>query len=160
MSNKLVITIPYLACALWLWPNFACYGQAVRIRIVSAKDGQPLKNRPVSVSYLYDKTEKAPPNSDAILHLQTDVNGEAGFSLPEPAPGHLWAVVHLTSDNWRCGCFALVETQDVIHKGITVIKTTEKSGAPQPLQARPGEILFTPRPLTLFGRIIQPFVKQ
>jgi hypothetical protein len=158
--NSLSILLRYLACVLFLCPCYACYGHSVKIRIVSEKDGQPLKNQAVSVSFLYDKTEKTPPNLDPILHLQTDVNGEASFSLPEPAPAHLGAVVHLTSENWRCGCMALTDTQEVIRNGITVPQTSQKAAAaPHPVQAQPGEIVFTARPLTFFERILQPLLR-
>jgi hypothetical protein len=157
--NSLSIPLRYLACVLVLCPCYACYGHSVKIRIVSAKDGQPLRNQAVSVSYLYDKTEKAPPNSDAILHLQTDANGEAAFSLPEPAPAHLWAVVHLTSENWRCGCLALADTQEVIRNGLTLTHTSQKAESTH-LQTQPGEIVFTARPLTFLERILQPLLRQ
>jgi hypothetical protein len=160
--RKVIISFCYLASLFLLWPASSLCDQFVMVRIVSAKDGQPLKNQAVSVSYLYDKTEKAPPNLDAVLHLQTDANGEAAFSLPEPAPAHLWAVVHLTSENWRCGCLALADTQEVIRNGITLTQTSQKTAASTNIhiQAQPGEIVFTARPLTFFERILQPLLKQ
>jgi hypothetical protein len=160
MKGHLVTLIRCLACVLFLCPSYACVGHSVKIRIVSAKDGQPLKNQAVSVSFLYDKTQKTPPNLDPVLHLQTDVNGEASFLLPEPAPAHLGAVVHLTSENWRCGCMALADTQEVIRNGITLTETSQKPVASTHIQAQPGEIVFTARPLTFFERILQPLVRQ
>lgn len=106
------------------------------------------------------QTENAPPKLDTVLNLETDVNGQASFSLPEPAPAHLGAVVRLTSENWHCACLALADTHEVIRNGITVTQTSQKSAAPPPLQAQPGEILFTPRPLTFFERILQPLMRQ
>ncbi len=152
--------------ALWsglillLWPAHARCEQVVRIRIISAKDGRPLKNQPISVSLLYEKTEKVPPNLDPNLSLQTDANGEAQLRLPEPPPAHIGAQVRLTSDNWRCACSALVTTHDVIVKGFTVTATTKKSETSHSLQAQPGEILFAARPLGFFERLLEPFVKQ
>lgn len=149
-----------LSMFLLLAPDLSYSGQVVRIRIISAKDGQPLKDQPVSISLLYENTEKAPPNTDTHSQLQTDANGEAVLRLPEPPPAHLSAQVRLTSNNWRCACLALVTTQDVITKGFAVAATTKKSSTPPAKRPQPGEILFTAQPLTFFERLLEPLVKQ
>jgi hypothetical protein len=74
-----------------------CFGQVIRIRVVNSETGHSLRRQPISVSMLYDKNDKTPGEYDAILYLETDANGEAQFGLPDPAPAHLAAQVHLTS---------------------------------------------------------------
>lgn len=71
-----VFSALFLSIILLLSPGHAYCEQIVRIRIISAKDGQPLKDQPVSISLLYERTEKAPPNTDTHVQLQTDANGE------------------------------------------------------------------------------------
>lgn len=154
-------------CFLWFlvlivlfWPTGLYGQQEVRIRVISAKDKQPLKGQPISVSLLYEKPEKAPAKLDLHPHTKTDINGEALVSIPEPAPEHLGVVVHLTSGNWRCACLALADTGDVIHSGITVPDTAHKSESAAPSRPKPREIVFVARPLTFFERILEPLLKQ
>ena len=149
-----------LGIILLMLPALVHCNQIIRIKIISAKDGEPLKDQSVSISLLYEKTQQAPPNTDTHLQLHTNANGEALLRLPNPPPAHLGTQVNLTSDNWRCACTALVTTQDVIAKGLTVAAPAKKSDTSPHRQAQPGEILFSPRPLTFFERLLEPFVKQ
>jgi hypothetical protein len=77
---------------IWIFAvGFAphCFGQTIRIRVVNDQTGHPLPKQPISISLLYDKSEKTPAKYDAVLNLLTDEKGQAQFSLPEPAPAHL-----------------------------------------------------------------------
>src|SRR5713226_2379832 len=77
----------YSQCLVWfllLWLSPSCFGQVIRIRVIDLKTGRPLQKQPVSVTLFYDKGEKTPAKYDANLRLETDVNGEAQFRLPEP----------------------------------------------------------------------------
>jgi hypothetical protein len=134
-----------------------CLGQTIRIRVVDDKTGHPLQKQPISISLLYDKSEKTPAKYDAALNLKTDERGESQFSLPEPAPAHLAAAVHLTSEHWFCGCIVLTTTQELIQKGIEGPRYGESVN---PIKVEPKEILFLPRPFTFFERLLYPFVKQ
>jgi hypothetical protein len=109
-----------LTCFLLLWISPFCYGQAIRVRVINGKNGHPLPKQQVSVSLLYEGNETKPAKYDAIQHFDTDANGLAQFSLPEPAPAHLSVGVRLTSEHWHCGCAApaLVVTKELIQKGI------------------------------------------
>jgi hypothetical protein len=118
--------------------------------------GHPLQNQPISISLLYDKSEKTPAKYEA-LNLKTDEKGESQFSLPEPAPSQLAAQVHLTSEHWHCGCSVLATTQDLIQKGIVGPRSSKSVN---PVIAQPKEILFLARPFTFFERLLYPFVKQ
>jgi hypothetical protein len=134
-------------------------GQAIKIRIINGKNGHPLPKQPVSVSLLYEQSETKPEKYDAIQHLDTDANGVAQFSLPEPAPAHLGVVVRLTSEHWHCGCDApaLVVTKELIQKGI--VKGRELSSPAKSVTAAPGEIVFVARPFTFFEALFYPLLK-
>jgi hypothetical protein len=150
----------YLSWYLVLWLSPFCLAQGVTVRVIDATNGHPLQKQQISVSLLYDKGERTPAKYDATLSLETDINGEAQFTLPEPAPVRFAAQVRLTSEHWHCGCTALVTTQDVIHKGIVAAEpghTSKKSTVAA--QVAPGEILFVARPLTFFERLLYPLVK-
>jgi hypothetical protein len=143
-----------------VWLSTACSGQVITIRIVDAKNERPLPKQNVSVSLLYDASEKAPAKYDAQLHLETDVNGAAQFTLPEPAPARVSVGARLTSEHWRCGCAApvLAVTQELMQKGI--VKGSEFDSARHPAKAEPGEIVFIARPFTFFERLMYPLLKE
>ncbi len=133
----------YLVWSLLLWISPLCFGQVIRMRVINAENGHPLPKQHISVSLLYEKNEKVPAKYDALLHLETDVDGEARFSLPEPAPAHLSATTSLTSEHWRCGCWALVVTQELIQNGI--VEGQKLTTPAMQLKAEPREILFVAR---------------
>ena len=136
-----------------------CVGQTIRIRIINGSNGHPLSKQQVSVSLLYEKTEKTPAKYEALLHLETDTNGVAQFTLPDLVPAHLSAGAHLTSEHWHCGCAAplLVDTKDLIQNGI--VAGREFSSRATPVRAAPGEIIFVARPFTFFERLLYPLLK-
>ena len=137
-----------------------CFAQVVTVRVINAADGHPLQKQHVSVSLLYDKGEKTPAKYEANLTLETDTNGEARFTLPEPAPPHISVQVRLTSEHWRCGCGVLAASGDVIQKGIVgPLPGGQSKKTTTSLKAPPGEILFVARPLSFFERLLYPFVK-
>jgi len=142
------------SCAL---AHAACFGQTIRIRVVNEKNGHPLPKQPISITLLYEKSEKTPAKYDAALNIETDEKGESQFSLPEPAPAHLAAQVHLTSEHWHCGCGVLMVTQELIQKGIVGPRSNETANA---VKAEPKEILFLARPFTFFERLFYPFLKE
>ena len=148
-----------LACFLvLLWVGNLCLAQAVTVRVVNADNSRPLQKQQVSVTLLYSKGERTPAKYDATLSLETDVNGEAEFRLPEPPPAHLAAQVRIDWGRWHCGCGVLGVTQDVIQKGI-VESAADRKKSPAPTEAIPGEILFVVRPLSFFERIMYPLLK-
>ena len=149
----------YLASFLLLWVEPSCVAQPLTIRVINAVDGRPLQKQKVSVSLLYEKGERTPPRYDTTLSLETDVNGEAHFRLPDPAPAHLSAQVHLPSEHWRCGCGILAVIQDLIQKGAVELPGGVSKKSAASVKAAPGEIVFVARPLSFFERILYPFVK-
>jgi len=152
---KIALTLSILVSSSSL-----CYAQSVKVRVISTKDNKPLTGQPITVSLLYDNSQKIPSGLETTIQIKTDTNGEASFALPEPAPAHLSAQVHLTSNNWRCACMTLVPSQEVVEKGISVTSTSQSSAGRTVAVARPREIIFSPRPLTFFERLLEPFVKQ
>jgi len=126
----------YLASFLLLWVEPSCVAQPLTIRVINAVDGRPLQKQKVSVSLLYEKGERTPPRYDTTLNLETDVNGEAHFRLPDPAPAHLSAQVHLPSERWRCGCGILAVIQDLIQKGAVELPGASRK-SPLPLSRLP-----------------------
>lgn len=149
-----------LSYVLVLLVSPSCFAQEVVVRVVNATNGQPLGMQHVSVSLLYEKGEETPARYEAILNSETDAKGDAHFTLPEPAPRHISALVRLTSEHWICGCGVVASTEDVIQKGIVgVLPTGESKKSTAALKAAPGEILIVARPLSFFERLLYPFVK-
>src|SRR5260370_41102353 len=147
----------YLFWFLVLGNHLFCFGQVLRARVINAKNGHPLPKQHISISLLYEKGEKIETKQGALLELETDINGEAQFTLPEATPAHLSARARLTSEHWRCGCWALVATQDAVQKGI--VEGNELTTPAKPVKAEPGEILFIARPLTFLERLLYPLEK-
>jgi hypothetical protein len=145
---------------LLLWISPSCFGQVIKIRVINGKNGHPLPKQQTTLSLLYTESEKQPAKYDAILHLDTDANGVAQFDLPEPAPAHLSAGAHLTSEYWYCGCAipVLAVTKEVMLKGF--VAGRELSSPTTSVKAEPGEILFVARPFTFFERLFYPPYKD
>jgi hypothetical protein len=111
------------------------------------------------VTLFYDKGDRRPAKYDAILSLETDVNGQAQFTLPEPAPSHLAAQVRIDWGHWNCGCSVFAATQDVVQNGIVESPAVPKKSAAAPVKAVPGEIVFVARPLSFLERLLYPIMK-
>jgi hypothetical protein len=145
---------------IWLviaWLSAFCSGQAIKIRVINGKNGRPLSKQPVSVSLLYLKSEKLPAKYDAVLHLETGLDGVAQFTLLEPAPERLSLGANLTSEHWHCVCGpALVATKELLQKGIVQGSAFSSTA----IQAKAGEIVFVTRPFTFFERLLYPLEKE
>ena len=151
--------VRYLACFVLLLAGPLSSAQTVRIRVINGENGKPLQKQQVSASLIYRKGENAPEKYDAILNLETDSNGEAQFSLPEPAPAHLSAQLKIDWGRWHCGCRVLAVTQDVIQRGI-VESAAVREGSSASIKADPGEILLVTRPMSFFERLLYPLLKE
>ncbi len=155
MNRRCLRYVTWLLLVLFSSP---CFGQVIKVRLVNIKNGHPIQKQKITVSLLYEKSQKAPAKYDARVYLETDANGQTQFDLPEPPPAHLDVRVTLSSGHWHCGCMALTDTQDVIQKGVTVVRPDPGSKAP--LIAKAGEILFTARPYTFIERLLYPIEKE
>jgi len=150
-----------LVCSVSLLLSPACFGQTIKVRVVDCSKGRPLARQRVSLHLLYDKTTHASMSKSTILHLETDLNGEAPFSLPEPPPARLIADVDLSSRLWNCDRFVLVSTQDVVQNGSVVAKACEEeTRSKASVKPQPGEILFLALPPTWWQRLLYPLTKD
>jgi hypothetical protein len=135
-----------------------CFAQEVTVRVINAVNGRPLEKQHVSVSLMYDG-EMLPTRHYADLSQDTNANGEAHFTLPEPAPPHVWVQVRLTSDAWHCACAVIAATGAVVQKGIVRKIAGESNKAAASLKAAPGEILFAAHPYSFLERLLYPLAK-
>lgn len=152
-----------LACLLLLCYGPFCLAQDVTVRVINAENGHPVQKQAISVSFLYDKKydKEIPAKYDLVLNLETDVNGEAHFKLPEPPPVHFSAQVRMDWSRWKCGCGILGSTDDLVQKGIVgPVATTDSKNSAALVKAVPGEILFVARPLSFFERLLGPLLKE
>jgi hypothetical protein len=133
-----------------------CFAQSVRIRVIDDKDGRGLPKQSVSVQFFYEKPASVSPP----LHLETDSNGEAQFTIPEPTPAHLFVHVALTSEHWHCGCGFMGNTETVVHDGILEGLPAKAKAPSVPANAEPGYIVFVARPFTLIERLLYPLEKE
>jgi len=135
-------------------------GQTVTVRVIDSRNGQPFQKKNVSISLIYERSDKSPAKQNPALSLQTDGNGTVEFSLPEPAPEHLGIHVQLTSEHLKCGCDLLVATKEVLNNGLAGPPPDGNSKKSRPFMSpHPGEVLVFARPLTLAERLLYPLVK-
>ena len=138
-----------------------CIAQAIKIRVVDVRNKHPLPNLHVTLSLLFDKNEKLPPNYNPVLRGETDSDGEAQFGLPQPAPAHFSTWVESPGEHWWVGGPASVETRDVIERGIVGSRPGPWSNKQvTSLKATPGEIIILARPWNLFERILAPLERE
>ena len=135
------------------------FAQTVTVRVINSNNRRPLQKQPITFQLLYDKPETVPVGVDRLMRRETDTKGEAQFTVPEPAPEHLAVQIKLTSEHWHCAAGVLVSTKDVIQKGIVESAATSGRSA-RPLEAKPGEIVFVARPLSLLERLLYPLEKD
>jgi hypothetical protein len=140
-----------------------CMAQEVTVRIVNVANGRPVSKQGVSVAFLYDNEyhKETPTKRSKGVDLVTDLNGEAHFDLPEPAPVHFSAVVHMDESRWHSGGI-LGATTDLVQKGVVVgaVTKTDSKKSAELFKAVPGEILFVARPLSFFERLFYPIMKE
>jgi hypothetical protein len=125
----------------------ACLAQEVTVRVVNDADGRPLPGWKVEVYFVNPKQGK-----DAVQgphHLETDADGTAQFTLPQPVPEVLDVFAFPQAEKWYPGR-AKVETAVVMQKG------TQSKGLNTPSDARgkPGQILILTERVTLWDKII------
>ena len=66
----------YLVYSVLVWFAPSCSAQTITVRVINGKDGHPLSKQGVTMSLLYDGTEKAPPGYSTQLGIETDDSGE------------------------------------------------------------------------------------
>jgi hypothetical protein len=149
-----IFTMRGLICVLIL-SNF-CFAQPLTVRHLNSKSGHGVAKQSVTVQFWYDNPAAAP----STVNTETDSNGEAQVSVPEPTPPHLNVKVTLTSEHWYCTCWLMTVTEKVLQNGIVQTARTNDANSSNGVKAKPGEVLFLARPFTLFERLVYPFVKE
>ena len=163
MGGEMTTGFRYLTCVLLLCCGHLCTAQEVTIRVINVANGRPLQKQAVSMSFLYDKKydKEIPAKYDAVLNLETDVNGEAHFKLPEPPPAHFSAQARLDWSHWKCGCGIMASTEDLVQKGILgPVPATHSKIRAAPLKPAPREIVIVATPLSFFERLLYPIMKE
>jgi len=133
-----------------------CFAQQLRVRVLNARNQQPLEKQTVTVQYLSEK----PPSASSPLRLETDNRGEARFTLPNPVPTSVNIKVSLTSEHWHCGCWVMADTAQVLRNGVAQPPSSKRAKKTETVRAEPGEVVILARPLTFGERLLYPFLKQ
>ena len=159
---EVATTLRYLTCLLLLSVGPSCLAQEAKIRVINGANGSPLPKLTVSVSFLNDKKydKEIPGHHGASLNFETDENGEAHFTFPQPRPAHFSAQVRVDS-HWHCGCGILGSTEDLVREGINgPLPVGDEKKFAAHYKAAPGEILVIARPLSFFERLLYPLMKE
>lgn len=124
-----------------------CFAQQVSIHVVSSNGGQPLPGCKLNVFFVNPKQGK-----DAVKgsqDLQTDADGMARFTLPQPNPEVLNVYAFPQTEKWYATSVS-AKTAVVLQKGI------ESRGMKTNIKSRddPGQILILAQPVTLWDKII------
>jgi len=119
----------------------------VKILVINGNNSRPMSKQGVFVQLLYEKTTKVSPP----LHIETNANGEAQFSIPEPAPEHLDVRIALTSKYWHCACWFMTDTEKVLNSGVLKIPASPVPNAPNaPVNAEPKQNRLRCSPVHVF----------
>jgi hypothetical protein len=127
------------------------FAQQVSIRMVNSSNGQPLPGWKVDV-YFVNPTQ----GKDAVKgsqHFQTDADGMARFTLPQPIPEVLNVYAHSQTEKWYVGSFK-ANTMAVLQKG-SQSKGFKTHGK---VIAYPGQILILAKPVTVWDKIVHEIV--
>lgn len=129
----------------------------VKVRVINGKNLQPIPKQRVFVQLLYEKPTKISPS----MLIETNANGEAEFSIPEPLPEHLDVRLALTSSHWHCTCSLMTDTEKVFNTGVLKVLASKVPNASNaPVNVEPKQIVFVARPFTFFEKMLHPLVKQ
>jgi hypothetical protein len=133
-----------------------CSAQELTVRVLNAKNRQPLPKQTVTVQYLNEK----PPGASAPVTLKTDDHGEARFSVPSPLPATVNVMVSLTSEHWNCGCWVMAETAKVLHDGVAGPLPSVNTKNVESFRPEPAEVVILASPFTFWQRLLYPLVKE
>lgn len=126
--------------------------QDFSVQLIDARNGHPLPNRPVTVTFIREGAK-----SFEGFSLKTDANGTAVFRLPSPVPQHVQLNAY---DLYPCYQLTTLDVPALKESGI-VSRCSKESQACQcnfskevdGIKATPGQILLFARPETLWERI-------
>ena len=146
-SRRTLEAVKTGAFAVALLLSSVCFAQQVSIRVVNSSNGQPLPGWKVDV-YFVNPTQ----GKDAVKgsqHFQTDSDGMARFTLPQPIPEVLNVYVFPHTEKWYVGSVK-ANTTAVLQKG-SQSKGIKMHGK---VMADPGQILILAKPITLWDKIV------
>ena len=126
--------------------------QDLSVQLIDARDGHPLPNRPLTVTFIREGAE-----SFDGFSLKTDASGKAVFRLPSPIPHHVQLNAY---DLYPCYQLTTLDVGVLKTAGI-VSRCSKQSQAcrcnfskeADGMKATPGQILLFARPETLWERI-------
>jgi len=133
-----------------------CSAQELTVRVLNAKNRQPLAKQTVTVQYLNEK----PPGASAPVTLKTDGHGEARFTVPSPLPATVNVMVHLTSEHWNCGCWVMAEAAKVLHDGVAGPLPSVNTKNVKNFKPEPTEVVILASPFTFWQRLLYPLEKE
>lgn len=133
-----------------------CPAQELIVRVLNAKNRNPLAKQTVTVQYLYEK----PPSASSPVRLQTDNHGEARFPLPSSANVEVNVMVSLTSEHWNCGCWVMAESAKVLQYGVVGPTPSVNTKDAESFKPGPGEVVILASPFTRWQRLLYPLVKE
>jgi hypothetical protein len=128
------------------------FGETFKVRVLNATDSKGIAKQQISISYIYEKGQGQA--SGGVVASQTNAQGEAEFTIPNPLPSRVSIHVKADDRHWRCACLALVATNDLLQTGFL-----GPAGAQNKAKARPREAIFTLIPLSFWERLLYPLVK-
>ena len=143
----------------FIWAFLLCnfgFAQTITVRVIDGKDGHPLVRQPVSTQFTKSDKGFLP----AVL-AETDNNGYARFSVPEPMPEHVSVRVGLDYKYWHCACWLMTDMQKVVQTGAVIPSPQASSSkSTSKVASEPGEIVFEARAATFFERLLYPLTKE
>jgi len=139
-------------CIFALWPDLSVAGD-LKLKAIDTH-GKPLAGNVVHVTFFY-KDERA-----QRLELQTDVAGEAGFSVSASVPTRISvSIVPKANQHWRCNwrgtCGISVTPDEALRNGVAFYESKERAK----LKTTPGELLFVARGRTFWQHLLGPLAK-
>lgn len=123
------------------------------VHLLNGKDGHALPKQQVTVLY-WDAGDAKPEKYDGELHVETDANGVARFTLQNALPETVKVKVELNLQGWIWGDAAppLIATRELSKKGI--IEGSQLLASKVSVHAEPWEIVVVARPTTLWERFM------
>lgn len=128
-----------------------CSAQEFSVRLIDARNGQPLPNKALTITFT--ENERALKG----FTVRTDVNGNANFHLPTPLPPN---VLVRNYDLYPCYQLTAANTQDLQQSGLVSRYSQQEqacrfnfSKEASEIKAKPCQIILLARPETLWEKI-------
>jgi len=148
--------VPVLIAVVWLSglgvsPLLA--QKQIAVRFLDPKSGKPIRKMMVWVTQYKGNLPKGPiPLCYELAHakIKTDEKGEVLVTLHDPPPKFIGII---SFDLWNSG--PLIPLDKVLESGVVLDYSRKVKGASPKPSAKPGEIIFVERRLTVWDRMRQ-----